>query len=757
MGATPWVSPRAATSYVGREREAEQIRKALASARLVTLTGPGGVGKTRLAEAIAGEFVDTYPDGVVFIGLAELRDGDQLPYFVSTVFGLHLTSPTPWQTVLEYLSEKQILLVLDNCEHVVDAAAAFASSVIRGESRVLATSRQSLAVPGEQVIRVPVLAVPDEGDAATIGVDAVRLFAERAATALPGFELTDDNSGAVVAICRRLDGLPLAIELAAAQLRTLSAQQIAERLVGRLPLPAAAARMVPQRQRTLGATLEWSYSLCSPTERELWARASIFAGSFDIEAAEQVCAGSGLPLEEVVGGVDGLIDKSVLVREDYGGVVRYRMLETIRQYGQSLLDTAGELDAAARRHRDWVDRLTALADANWAGPDQLAWIARLRLEQANIRAAVDWSLADPAQAGTVLCLGSRLDEYWIYFGHSRECRIWLDRALELTAEDHPDRGRGLAACALQAVWHLDLERAAVCLDQADRFLVGRGEELMEAFVTYVRALAAQIRTDSRAVELAAAAAEVFRAHGEIRRELHPLWIYGVTIGYRGGDVAEGRRALHRMLALCEKHGETRYRAMAQFGLAYLEVERGDVTVAAELAEESLRNLARVGRGSGTAYVLDALAWIADRQRRHERAAILFGAAHTVWRDIGSSPEIAVSGPHLSHVASARAALGAAGFERAHALGRSFSYDEAMRFALDKSAGTSRAQQAGLTRREFEIAALVAEGLSNQGIADRLFISPRTAATHVQNILVKLDFHNRTQVATWFTAMEAISR
>ncbi|MFE9789322.1 ATP-binding protein [Nocardia salmonicida] len=231
------------------------------------------------------------------------------------MFGLHPTSPAPLQTVLEYLSEKRMLLVLDNCEHVVDAAAVFASSVIRGKASVLATSRQSLAVPGEQVIRVPALAVPGQGEAATIGVDAVRLFAERAATTVPGFELSDDNSGAVVAICRRLDGLPLAIELAAAQLRTLSAQQIAERLAGRLPLPAATARMVSQRQRTLDATLEWSYSLCSPTERQLWARASIFASSFDIEAAEQVCAGPGLPLEEVVGGVDGLIDKSVLVRE----------------------------------------------------------------------------------------------------------------------------------------------------------------------------------------------------------------------------------------------------------------------------------------------------------------------------------------------------------------------------------------------------------------------------------------------------------
>ncbi|MEV6655703.1 LuxR C-terminal-related transcriptional regulator [Nocardia fluminea] len=757
MGAVPWVAPRAATSYVGREREAAQISTALESARLVTLTGPGGVGKTRLAEAIGAVPSTEFPDGVVLIGLAELSDGDQLPYLVSTVLGMHPTSATPLQVVLEHLSHKRILLILDNCEHVVDAAAAFASAVICGEARVLATSRQSLAVPGEQVIRVPPLSLPADGGAALSDVDAVRLFAERAATALPGFELTEDNSDAVVAICRHLDGLPLAIELAAAQMRTLSAQQIAERLAGQLPLPRPAPRMVPQRQRTLGATLDWSFTLCSRTERELWARASIFAGSFDIEAAELVCAGPQLPLEQVVVGVDGLIDKSVLVREDHEGVVRYRMLETIRQYGRSLLDMAGELDTAARRHSEWVDRFTADADANWAGPEQLSWIGRLNLEQANIRAAVDWSLADPAEAGAVLRLGSRLDEYWIYFGHSRECRTWLDRALELTTEDHPDRVRGLTGCALQAVWHLDLERAAVCLDQADRLLTGRGEELSEAFVTYVRALAAQIRTDPRAVELAAAAAAVFRSHGQVRRELHPLWIYGVTIGYRRSDVVAGRRALHRMLALCEECGETRYRAMAQFGLAYLEVERGDVAAAADLAEEALRNLAEVGRGSGTAYVMDALAWIADRQKRHERAATLFGAAHTVWRDIGSRPEIAVSGPHLSHVASTRAALGATGYERAHAVGRSFTYDEAMNFALSESAGTAQAPHIGLTRREWEIAALVAEGLSNQSIADRLFISHRTAATHVQNILVKLGFRNRTQVATWFTSKKISSR
>ncbi|QFG22203.1 LuxR C-terminal-related transcriptional regulator [Actinomadura sp. WMMB 499] len=748
--------PRATTSYVGRRCETAEVRAALAAGRLVTLTGPGGVGKTRLAAATAAQVAGGFADGAVFVDLTELRDGTLLPDLVATRLGLHNRSGQPARRlVLSHLRERALLLLLDNCEHVVDEAAEFAAAVLAGCGgvAVLGTGRQSLGVAGERVLRVPSLAVPAEDVAASPAelarYDAVRLLVDRASSIVPGFELTAGNGAAVVRICRHLDGLPLAIELAAARMRSLSPQQVADRLTRRLPLRTSSPRTAPERQRTLRATIEWSFSLCSPAEQALWSRASVFAGTFDLTAAERVCAGPGLAAEEVLDAVDGLLDKSVLIREDHGDIVRYRMLETLREHGRELLDQAGQRSAVRLRHRDWIDRLTAAADADWVSREQLSWIVRLRLEQANLRAALEWSLTEPGEAGAVLRIASRLDEYWTFFGHSQECRQWLDRALAIAPSDHPDRPRALAICALHGVWHLDLDAAERRLAEADRF-AGPRDDLLRALLGYVRALAAQIRTDTCAADLAAEAAAVFRAHGDVRRELHPLWIFGVSTGYRKGDVAEGRRALRRMLELCEAHGETRYRAMAQFGLAYLEVERGDVEPAEELARESLRNLMKIGAGSGTAYLLDNLAWIADRKGEHVKAATLFGAAATLWRAIGSAPEIAVSGPHRAHRASTLAALGEEHFGRAFAAGRGMTGAEAARYALGAAEPGEGARPGALTGRQWEIAGLVAEGLTNRDIAAKLVISQRTADTHVRNILDKLGFRKRAQVAVWFT-------
>ncbi|UVS79171.1 LuxR C-terminal-related transcriptional regulator [Actinokineospora sp. UTMC 2448] len=745
--------PRATTGYVGRRRESSAVRAALRPGCLVTLTGPGGVGKTRLATAVASQACREFADGVVFVDLTELGDGALLPDLVATRLGLHNRMGQP-DAVVTALRERALLLVLDNCEHVVAAAAAFAAAVLAACPRVaiLATSRQTLGAAGEQVLRVPPLAVPADDVAASpdalLRYDAVALLVQRACAVLPDFELTAENSAAVLDICRHLDGLPLAIELAAARLRSLSPHQIADRLTRRLPALAAAPRTAPERQRTLRATIDWSFALCSPAEQTLWLRASVFAGSFDLSAAERVCAGPDLPADDVLDTVEGLIDKSVLIREDHGDIVRYRMLETLREHGRELLDASGDRARVRRLHRDWIDELTAAADANWAGNEQVGWITRLRREQANLRAALDWSISEPGEAGAALRIASRLDEYWMFFGHSVECRQWLERALAATPDDHPDRPRALAVCALHAVWHLDLDAAELLL--ADAEPAAADDELFGAFLTYVRALAAQIRTDTRAADLAGEAAAVFRAHGDVRRELHPLWIHGVSTGYRKGDVAEGRRSLRRMLDLCVSHGETRYRAMAQFGLAYLEVERGDVLVAEDLARQSLRSLVGIGEGSGTAYLLDALAWIADRKGEHERAAVLFGAAARVWAAIGSAPEIAVSGPHRAHKADTMAALGAERFARAHAEGRAMGADEVARFALGETEPPTDAWPGVLTRRQWEIAGLVAAGMSNRHIATRLVISQRTADTHVQNILNKLGLHNRAQIAVWFT-------
>ncbi|MFC7616787.1 ATP-binding protein [Actinokineospora soli] len=333
--------------------------------------------------------------------------------------------------------------MLDNCEHVVDAGADLVAAVLAAcpGVEVLATSRQSLGVAGEQVLPVPPLDGP--------GGDAVALFADRAAAVWPGFRLSDDNRDDVARLCARLGGLPLAIELAAARVRSLSPRQIADRIGAGSDLLTTAHRGTPERHRSLRAAIDWSHELCSPEERAAWARLAVFAGGFELDAAEQVC---GAPLADVV---DGLVDKAVLVRE---GESRLRMLEPLREYGLAQL-TPDEVAETSRRHRDWVDRLTADADADWLSDRQLGWIDRLRAEHANLRAAADWSISTPGEVGAALRMLARVDEYWMVSGRSPEAHALLDRALEVAGPDHPDRAAGLAACALHALFHTDTSAA----------------------------------------------------------------------------------------------------------------------------------------------------------------------------------------------------------------------------------------------------------------------------------------------------------
>lgn len=347
--------------------------------------------------------------------------------------------------VFEHLRGRRALVVLDNCEHVIDAAAEFVRALLTAcpQVTVLATSRQSLGVEGEQVLPVPPMAVPDDHDrpvAELINYDGVALFVERACAMVPRFRLTDDNQADVVRLCRRVDGLPLAIELAATRMRVLSPAQIADRLTEGLALLTIGARTAPPRQQTLRATIDWSFELCSAAERDVWARASVFAGSFDLEAAEHVCGG-----DAVLDPIHGLVDKSVLVREaGDGDVARFRMLEPLREYGNEQLVRSGQAHEAARAHRDWFDRLTERADADWVSPRQVAWIDRMRRDQANLRAALDWSTSTPGEAEVALRMAMRVNEYWALRGLTVEARTWLDRALAAVPSDHPD---GLAHCA----------------------------------------------------------------------------------------------------------------------------------------------------------------------------------------------------------------------------------------------------------------------------------------------------------------------
>lgn len=730
------------TSFVGRRAEIAEVRRLLGASRVVTLTGPGGVGKTRLAAHVMPEVAQSFTDGAVFVGLAELRDGELLPNVVADRLGLQDRSGrTARSAVLEFLRARQVLLVLDNCEHLVDASAEFVQAVVSSCPRVvwLATSRQSLGIAAERVLPVAPLAVSG---------DAVSLFVDRAAAIDPEFERSTDNEADLVRIAERLDGLPLAIELAARRIRSLSPAQIAQRLDSRLTLLTEQTREGPERQQTMRATLDWSYQLCTAAEQAVWARAAVFAGPFDIDAAGYVCAEAGADVLDVI---DGLLDKSVLLREDGADRVRYRMLEPLREYGQERLAAGGDEERTARRHRDFYDRLTATADADWLGPHQVEWVARLRADHANIRAALAWSIARPAEAGVALRMASRLDEYWSPVrGVIAEAKLWLDRALAVAPAEHPDRPLAVAMSALYSLWQGDLDDARQRLRTAEELAAAQNDEVLDAHITHVRAFDSMLRTKRGTAALAASAAAVFRRHGLTRRELHPLFIEGLGRAIEG-DPAAGRVALRKLITLTEPAGELLYQAMAYGGLAILEVDfLGDADAAADAALQSLRIDLAIGARLGTALQVELLAWVADRQGDHRRAATLFGAATPLWNQAGANPEVVVAIPHRMHLDATRSALGDAEFDAAFDDGQAMSADEAIHYALgdDKTAVVGAAPRNPLTGRELEIADLVGDGLTNREIAEKLVISKRTAETHVQHILTKLGFTNRAQIATW---------
>lgn len=420
-------------------------------------------------------------------------------------------------------------------------------------------------------------------------------------------------------------------------------------------------RTAPERQQTLRAAVDWSYELCTPEEQAVWCRASVFAGTFDIDAAGNVCSDRDLEPDEVLDVVDALLDKSVLLREDAADRVRYRMLETVREYGQERLAEAGDEERVERRHRDWFDQLTEAADAEWMSPQQVEWIGRLRADHANIRAALAWSIRRPDEAGVALRMAGRLGDYRAGVrGLPAEAQLWLDRALAAAPADHPDRALAATAAAMHSLWLAKLDDAHQRLDIAAELARGRDDEILNARITHVRAFESMLRIQPGTAALAVSAAATFRKHG-LQYEAHALFIQGVASAYEG-DLKAARSALRRMVDLAESHGEAYYHGMAYFGIVLVEVEVevdfGDGDAAAEAALQALRWDMGIGARAAIGYRIDALAWVADRQGDHQRAATLFGAAATIWDAIGSTAEIAVSIPHRKHLKSTRKALGA---------------------------------------------------------------------------------------------------
>ncbi|RZL77835.1 MAG: protein kinase [Rhodococcus sp. (in: high G+C Gram-positive bacteria)] len=752
--------PLELTSFVDRSTELAEAKNLLSSSRLVTLTGVGGVGKTRVALRVAANTQDTFEDGVWLIELGELHDASLLPDTIDAVMGLREHSrDSPLEILAEHLADRHALLVLDNCEHLVAAVAALTETLLRRcpHLYILATSREFLNIGGEAVLRLPPLTVPDPARPDSLRTlpkyDAVTLFVQRAEAAVPGFVLSEENRTAVTRICQLLYGLPLAIELAAARLRVLSPQQILDRLDDRLRLLTAGVRVAPSRQQTLRLSIEWSYDLCTPAERQLWSLLSVFVGGVELDAAEFICVGY-LEQEDVLDVLAGLVDKSILIREGTGAAARYRLLEGLRDYGSQKLHENGEQAALRRRHRDWYQQLVLRAESEWIGPHQLEWSARLKREQPNMREALQFCVAEPGEAEVGLQIAAALYTFWLTHGLLSEGRCWLDRMLaQRTGPPSIEQIKALSADSVLAAIQADLSTSAILAEQAHARAEELGGESTHAIVTHTAGLQALFAGDSRrAIDYFEGALGAFRAEGDLLRLIEGLVGLELASGLLG-DIPRAIACKEEVVGITELHGESVQRAYSLSALG-LAVWQTDHELATSLLRQSLRLTRLVEHHLTSAWSLEALAWIAAAEHLNRRAAVLLGSAASLAQTAGSSvvplPNLLVY--HDDSERAARRVLGAHAFNAEVARGAALSFDEAVAYALhddqDLPHGTRIGDAATLTKREWQVAELVAEGLTNRAIADKLVISPRTAQGHVEHVLTKLGFTSRAQIAAW---------
>ena len=607
LDARPTNLPLQVTSFVGRERELAEVVRLLATERLVTLTGPGGTGKTRLALQAAAEVVDGHPDGVWLVELAALADPDLVPQAVAVAVGVPEEPGRPLlSTLAAVLPPRRLLLVLDNCEHLVEACARLAAALLRTCPHVhlLATSREALGIAGELVWPVPPLSLPPPGADAPEAVaqaDAARLFVRRARATQPRFALSAQNAATVARLCRRLDGLPLALELAAARVRALSVAEVLERLDDRFRLLTGGGRTAPPRHQTLRALVAWSYDLLDAPARRLFDRLGVFAGSFTLAAAERVGAGEGLAAAEVLDALTRLVDQS-LVQPEPGpdGVGRYRLLETVRAYGRAKLAARGALADLEARHAHHFVRVAEAADPELRGPDQARWLDRLEADHDNFRAALRWSLEPGAGRGALgVRLGAALTWFWRMRAFGREVRGTLEALLDLpaTADAAPARAR-LLDLLVAAGYRQDAGaaggRLAAALDEDLTKARRRGDTPFIIRVLTSRALQAHRRGEE------ATAAALF---GECR-----------ALAERAGLREEAADALRRLGSLAR--------------------DRRDYAAAGRHLEASLQLYRAAGNHDRAAAVLNLLGYVRHAQGEPDGARALHQEALGIWRRLG---------------------------------------------------------------------------------------------------------------------------
>jgi predicted ATPase/DNA-binding CsgD family transcriptional regulator len=795
--------PEEPNRFIGREREIAELRRMLRQARALTLCGPGGIGKTRLALQILAVAAEEFPDGTFLVELADLRQPDLVVSRIAAALGVSEEAGRPLaDTLADALRPRRLMLALDNCEHLIEACAEVTGRLLASSPglRLLNTSREPLRIAAETVWQVPPLSVPPAGTEA-LQYEAVRLFGERAAAAHPGFVVDTGNAAAVAAICRALDGIPLAIELAAARVRVLSPEQIEARMDDRFGLLTAGDRSAAPRHQTLRATIEWSYELLAPAERVLFRRLSVFSG-WSLEMAEAVCADREIPVTDMLGLIAALTDKSLVAPEPTVlGQARYRMLDTIREYAAALLAETGESAAFELRLREYSLRTAernlaigmARVPASWAA--RVDTFRRYDVEAGNLARVLDWCLAH-ADAETGLRMCAAVSPCWIVWGTFAEGQEWLDPLLALAAasgvpagvrgaatvvraqlamssdpaEAEPLASTGLELCreagdafwtavALNLLGEIALhtgqaEQGADRVNQALAVAQAAGDGWNEGYALGTRAaLAARAGRLREAEQLASASVTVMRRIDHQWGAARALLGLGDLARLRGHP-GEAHSRYVEALPILQEVGARPEIARCLAGLGRVAMDLGATGQARQQLAGSLRLSQATGARIGVARGLEAFAALAIHEHRPELAVQLIAAASALRENAGLPP---LPGARAERYLAPARRLGEDAVARLWARGLAHSSEDAVALALEEErregaspalSEVTAAPPSSLTRREQQIAALIAAGHSNKDIAAELSISPTTTARHVANILAKLGFRSRTQIAAW---------
>jgi predicted ATPase/DNA-binding CsgD family transcriptional regulator len=750
---TPNNLPTQLSSFVGREEELAALRRLLQTSRLLTLTGSGGSGKTRLSVQLAAEATPEFPDGVCFVPLAPIRSPELVPSSIAQNLGLEDSSDRPlMERLLIQLRERELLLVLDNFEQLL-AAATVVSDILKGTQavRIIVSSRAPLRVTGEREFPVPPLKLPDAGSiptpASIAGCESVTLFVERAIAAMPQFAINERNAASVAQIARRLDGLPLAIELAAARVKLLPPEAMLPRLEHSLGLLVGGARDLPSRQQTLRSTIGWSYELLSGGARRLLAACSVFRGGASLGSIESVCAAAVDIGVDVIDGLAELVDQSLVrgVEGDVGS--RFVMLETIREYAAERLAEMPEAASVREAHAATFLALAEDARQGLTGPAEKDWLTRLEVEHNNIRAAIDWyRQSSPSEA---MRLAASMSTFWNMRGHFTEGRVRLNALLEEVIESTPDRVGALNGAATLAIDQGDyadaLDKLKESLELSRELNDKRGQGM--AALLSGRARIASDRPAEAAMYVDMGMALLREVDDSVG--IAYAFLYAGLAANFTGRLEAASESFGQGAGLCRKLGFRSLGARALQMLGHSRIELGDLRGAREAFTEALPVSIDLGDRWVVPLELAGFAGLAAKTGRPRQALKLAGVA-AAYSERGEFRVPAVMQNRLERwLAPARKAVGGAA-ARIFAEGRATSLMEAVASALanEPEEARRRGPRQELTKRELEIATLVARGLTNREIAGRLYLSVRTVEVHVDHILSKLGFNHRTQLAAW---------